>query len=111
MTRSKDHMQDRRSNNPKRRKKSVGKHGGREVQFEMKILATFNRDQLGRQSMEGQLIREADPGKLINNKEEWIQPTEDLPYSKIVFIEKADVHQQFAGAKVLYHTRPYVTAS
>ena len=80
MTRSKDHMKDRRSMNPNVRKKSVlwrheiEKHGGRECKFEMRVLETFNRDPLGRQSMEGMMIREADPEKLINNNEEWIQP-------------------------------------
>ena len=73
-------MRDRRSMNPKIRKKSVlwrhevECHGGREFKFEMRVLEIFNRDPLGRQCMEGQLIREMDPDKLINNKEEWIQP-------------------------------------
>ena len=54
MTHSMDHARDRRSNNPKIRKKSilwrheVEKHGGREARFEMKVLATFNRDPLGK---------------------------------------------------------------
>ena len=36
------------------------KHGGEEVKWEMRVLANFNRDALGRQSVEAILIREAD---------------------------------------------------
>ena len=35
---------------------------------------TLINTQLGRQSLEVLLIREADPEELINNKEEWVQP-------------------------------------
>ena len=50
------------------------KHGGKKGDFEMKIIQTCPGDPLGRQSLEGLLIRESDPENLINNKEEWNQP-------------------------------------
>ena len=79
-SRSIEHWNAYHSKNPKVLKNSVmwrhqmEKHDGQKVEFEMSVVENFQRDPLGRQSMEGMLIREQDPEDLINNKEEWNQP-------------------------------------
>ena len=61
----------------------VEKHGGKEVSFEMKVISTYQHDALGRQCGEAIWIKETDPKKRINNKEEYHQPVDvEIVYSK-----------------------------
>ena len=79
-SRGQEHWRDYCSKNPNTLKNSVmwrhqvEKHEGEKVDFEMKVLHTFQRDPLGHQCMEAMLIKEEDQDNLINNKEEWNQP-------------------------------------
>ena len=52
-------------------------HDGETVEFEMKVIKTHQNDPLARQSGEAIMIRELDPAKKINSKQEWCQP-EDI---------------------------------
>ena len=52
-------------------------HNGEKVEFDMKVVKSFQNDPLARQIGEGICIREMDPDKRINNKQEWNQP-EDI---------------------------------
>ena len=52
-------------------------HNGENVEFEMKVVKSFLNDPTARQIGEGLYIREMDPDKKINSKQEWNQP-EDI---------------------------------
>ena len=79
-SRSIEHVKDAKSENKKQKEKSVmlrhreEKHGGEEVPFAMKVVSSHQHDALGRQCAESVWIKEADPNKRINNKEEYHQP-------------------------------------
>ena len=49
------------------------KHEGEEVEFEMKVLASFLHDPLARQCAEAFHIKQVPIDKRINNKSEWKQ--------------------------------------
>ena len=58
------------------------KHEGEDVPFDMKIISSHQNDALGRQCGEAIWIKETDPSKRINNKEEYHQPGDvDIKYS------------------------------
>ena len=50
------------------------KHGGDEIEVEMKIVASYLHDPLARQCAESVWIKKIDPDKRINNKTEFHQP-------------------------------------
>ena len=59
------------------------KHEGEDVPFDMKIISSHQNYALGRQCGEAIWIKETDPSKRINNKEEYHQPGDvDIKYSK-----------------------------
>ena len=88
-TRGIEHVKNARSDNPKEREKSVmlrhrkEKHEGAEVNFEMNVIASYQHNALGRQCGEAVWIKEVDPNKRINNKEEYHQPGDvEIVYTK-----------------------------
>jgi hypothetical protein len=59
------------------------KHNGEEVQFDMKIISSYQHDALARQCGEAIWIKETNPKQRINNKEEYHQPGDvELAYTK-----------------------------
>ena len=68
------------SNNEEERERSVllrhitEKHSGEKVNFDMKVVKTFQHDPLGRQCAEAVWIRNVEIEKRINNKKEYHQP-------------------------------------
>ena len=59
------------------------RHGGGSTNFEMKVIASYLHDPLARQCAEAIWIRNTDPQKRINNKEEYHQPGDiEISYAK-----------------------------
>ena len=82
-------MQDARSENKKKQDESVllrhrrEKHEGGDVEFEMKVLSSYQHSPLTRQCGEAVRIKEIDPKKRINNKQEYHQPGDvEISYRK-----------------------------
>ena len=90
-TRGIEHLEEAESENAKTRDKSVmlrhmkEKHDGKFVEFEMKVLKSFQHNPLARQCAEAIRIKNTDPSKRINNKEEYHQPLDvEVHYKKNV---------------------------
>ena len=88
-TRGIEHIEESESLNEDVREKSVllrhmeEKHDGKKVDFEMKVLKSFQHNPLARQCAEAIRIRNTDPQKRINNKEEYHQPGDvEVKYDK-----------------------------
>ena len=79
-TRSIEHVEDSQSNNVEKREKSIllrhmsEKHSGQKVDFDMKIVRSYQHDALSRQCAEAVFIKNVNPEKRINNKTEYNQP-------------------------------------
>ena len=79
-SRSIEHVTDAESNNEEEREKSVllrhmkEKHNGDKVDFDMKVIKSYQHDPLARQCAEAVLIKNVKPEKRINNKTEYHQP-------------------------------------
>ena len=69
-----EHVNDAESNNKDEQERSVllrhmrEKHDGEKVEFNMKVLKSYQNDPLTRQCAEAVWIRKEDPSKRINNK-------------------------------------------
>ena len=72
-TRSKEHVEDLRRmlEGSVLRKHELKKHGGKQVEFEMKVLCSFQHDPLARQCAEAHEINKIEPEKRINSKTEY----------------------------------------
>ena len=88
-TRGIEHVDESESQNEKVQEKSVllrhmkEKHEGRRVEFEMKVLKSFQHNPLARQCAEAIRIKNTAPNKRINNKEEYHQPGDvQVEYNK-----------------------------
>ena len=88
-TRGIEHNNDSKSKNQTTRNKSVilrhenEKHEGNEMQYDMKIVSTYQNNAFARQCGEAVRIKEIDPKKRINNKEEYHQPGDvEVIYAK-----------------------------
>ena len=88
-TRGIEHLEDSESQNQEKREKSVllrhmqEKHDGTKVEFEMKVLKSYQHDPLARQCAEAVWIKNSNPEKRINNKKEFHQPGDvELIYKK-----------------------------
>ena len=75
-TRSIEHAEDLRRmlEGSVLRKHELKKHGGQHVEFEMKVLSSFQHDPLARQCAEAVWINKIEPDKRINSKTEYHQP-------------------------------------
>ena len=59
------------------------KHGGQKVEFDMKVIKSFQHNPLARQCAEAVRIKNIEPQKRINNKEEYHQPGDvEVTYNK-----------------------------
>ena len=56
------------------RKHKEEKHGGENIDINMEIIASFKDDALGRQVMEGVIIREEVADEILNSREEFHRP-------------------------------------
>ena len=63
---------------------------GEQAEFEMKVIKSHQNNPLARQEGEAILIREMDPSKKINSKQEWRQP-EDI----LIKVKKNDNNKRF----------------
>ena len=84
-----EHSKNSTSNNTEEKEKSVllrhmqEKHEGNTVQFDMKTIASYQHNPLGRQCAEAIHIKNIEPGKRINNKTEYHQPGDvEIRYEK-----------------------------
>ena len=84
-----EHANDAESNNADERERSVllrhmrEKHDGRKVNFDMKVIKSYQHNPLARQCAEAVWIRKVNPDKRINNKKEFHQPGEvEVSYEK-----------------------------
>ena len=79
-TRGIEHVEDAESMNDEKREKSVllrhinEKHEGKKVEFDMKVIRSYQHDPLARQCSEAVWIKSIEPNKRINNKQEYHQP-------------------------------------
>ena len=70
-TRSIEHVEDSESNNEEKREKSIllrhmnEKHSGQKVDFDMKIVRSYQHDALSRQCAEAVFIRNVNPEKSV----------------------------------------------
>ena len=68
------------------------KHDGRKVEFEMKVVKSHQHNSLGRQCHESVVIKNTEPSRRINNKEEYHQPGDvQIEYKKNInekFVKK-----------------------
>ena len=90
-TRGIEHVKEGESDNAEVIEKSVlqrhrrEKHDNENVEYEMKVIASFQHDPLSRQCSEAVWIRNIEPTKRINNKKELRQPGEvEISYTKIL---------------------------
>ena len=88
-TRSIEHINDSESNNVEEMERSVllrhinEKHLGEKVEFEMKVIKSYQHDPLAIQCAEAVWIRNVNPSKRINNKKEYHQPGDvEIVYEK-----------------------------
>ena len=88
-TRGIEHVEDMESNNEERKEKSVllrhinEKHSGEKVDFDMKVVRSYQHDALARQCAEAVWIKNVEPEKRINNKKEYHQPGDvEIRYKK-----------------------------
>ena len=59
------------------------KHSDQKVNFEMKVVRSYQHDPLSRQCAEAVFIKNVDPEKRINNKKEFHQPGDvEVNYEK-----------------------------
>ena len=56
----------------------IEEHNGEIVEFAMEVVKSYQNDPTARQNGEAILIREMDPEKKINSKQEWRQPEDVL---------------------------------
>lgn len=84
-----EHVQDSKSGSKKKQEESVllrhrrEKHEGENVQFEMKVMSSYQHSALSRQCGEAVRIKEIDPKRRINNKQEYHQPGDvEISYKK-----------------------------
>ena len=84
-----EHTKDSTSNNKEEKERSVllrhmqEKHEGNNVNFDMKVVASYQHNPLARQCAEAIHIKNIEPEKRINNKTEYHQPGEvEIRYEK-----------------------------
>jgi len=88
-TRGIEHINDSESHNEEEKERSVllrhinEKHQGEKVEFEMRVIKSYQHDPLARQCAEAVWIRNVEPSKRINNKKEYHQPGDvEIVYEK-----------------------------